>query len=91
MENEAISCENSVMEFPAEVEEDQTEPEVVASLETRKPRLSRGGRRKEKEAPKAEETHAPEEKKNGKSKSGGLLGGFLNGANLFSNNFSDEA
>lgn len=91
MEDEAISCENSVIEFPTEVEEDEVEPEVVAPIDTRKPRLSRWGRKREKEAPKAEETHAPEEKKSGKSKSGGLLGGFLNGANLFSNNFSDEA
>jgi len=91
MENEAISCENSVIEFPAEVEEDQAESEVAAPAETRKARLSRWGRRKEKEAPRAEEDNATEDKRNGKSKSGGLLGGFLNGANLFSNNFSDEA
>jgi cell division protein FtsA len=92
MEDEAISCKDSVIDFPAEVEESEAEPEVVAApQEVRKPRLSRWGRKRDKETPKAEETNAPEEKKSGKSKSGGLLGGFLNGANLFSNNFSDEA
>src|SRR5574344_479630 len=87
MENEAISCENSVIEFPTEVEEETAVPEAAAPVEQKRPRISKWGSRKrsQEKIQQKEREKEEEEKPNSGRKSGGILGGLFSGTSLFSN------